>query len=162
MTARSRDDHGPAIHIEIGEPTDAGRRVLQCSWPTRPDVREGILAEIGRTLTIPGWVSDQDHSWLRLCLDEALANAMYHGNEGDPRLSVEVAVFINAERWTVHIADQGVGFSAAVVPGHQRPEDLEREHGRGIRLMLEWLDQLTYWRGGRLIALSRQRADGTI
>jgi hypothetical protein len=33
------------------------------------------------------------------------------------------------------------------------------EHGRGIRIMQEWLDELIYYHGGSFAWLARRRAD---
>lgn len=152
-------DHPRLRHVDPGEPPAGGRQVFCRSWPSRADLREDILAEVAATLTVPGWVLEQDQAWLRLCLDEALTNALYHGNEGDPHLLVTVTVAVDERDWRVLVADQGNGFEARQVPGQNCQADLEREHGRGIRLMQEWLDALRYWRGGRVVELVRHRAD---
>lgn len=150
----------PRLHlVHAQEPPDDGATVFQRSWPTQADLRNEILAEVANQLTASGWVSGSDHAWLRLCLDEALTNAMYHGNEGDPRLRVGVTVAIDDRCWTVLMDDQGEGFDHTRIPTHDTQADLQREHGRGIRLMQEWLDELDYWRGGRVARLRRHRAD---
>ncbi len=59
----------------------------------------------------------------------------------------------------VTVADQGEGFSESAIPDPAQPESLMLEHGRGIRIMQEWLDELTYYRGGSLAWLARRRAD---
>jgi serine/threonine-protein kinase RsbW len=101
----------------------------------------------------------EDRTWLYLCFDEVLVNAMLHGNEGDPRLEVAIALRADEQRWVVTIADEGEGFSETAVPDQAQAESLVLEHGRGIRLMQEFLDELTYYRGGSLAWLARRRAD---
>jgi len=149
----------PPPLILPGEPPPAGYRLLERSWPIRPDQREPLLNAVITSLSQPGLVAPDDRTWLRLCLDEAVINAFYHGGEGDPQLSITVTVWLDEQRWTVWISDHGPGFSVADIPRIETPEDLLREHGRGIRLMQEWLDELSYHRGGRLASLSRRRAD---
>lgn len=152
--------HRPRIdRIESGEPPAEGQVVFTATWPSRADLREAILGTVGDLLIAPGWVVVTDQAWLRLCLDEALTNAFYHGNEGDPRLLVTVTVRVDERCWRVWIADEGTGFAADQIPGQECMADLQREHGRGIRLLQEWLDGLNYWRGGRLVELVRHRAD---
>ena len=56
----------------------------------------------------------------------------------------------------------GAGFSAASVPDHEQPQSLMLEHGRGIRIMQEWLDELLYYRNGACAWLSRRRADARL
>ena len=47
------------------------------------------------------------------------------------------------------------GFSADALPDFDDPESLLLEHGRGIRIMREWLDDLIYYRGGACAVLTR-------
>ena len=106
-----------------------------------------------------GWVAEDDRAWLYLCFDEVVVNAMLHGNEGDPRLEIELTVRVDEFRWVVTVSDQGDGFVEAAIPDESQPESLLLEHGRGIRLMQEWLDELTYYHHGSLAWMSRRRAD---
>jgi serine/threonine-protein kinase RsbW/non-specific serine/threonine protein kinase len=101
------------------------------------------------------WVDEEGATWLRLCLDEALVNAMYHGNQGDPNLMVTVRVGRIDDHWCLEVVDQGAGFTEADVPSGDDPEALLREHGRGLLLMLEWLDSLRYYQGGRIVHMRR-------
>lgn len=127
--------------------------------PSRLDLKQQVMDEIADLLISQGWVSEDERPWIFLCLDEALVNAMLHGHEGDPRLEVEIAVHIDDQRWVITVVDQGDGFIADSVPDHEQAESLMLEHGRGIRIMQEWLDELVYYRAGRCAWLARRRAD---
>lgn len=140
-------------------PWDPGTMVIRrWSWPSRLDVKQQAIDAVADLLVGSGWVEADERSWLVLCLDEAITNAMLHGNEGDPRLPVEVVVADDGRRWHVGISDQGEGFKAASVPDPDDPASLLLEHGRGIRLMRAWLNALTYWRGGATVVMSRKHA----
>ncbi|MCS6969625.1 MAG: ATP-binding protein [Planctomycetes bacterium] len=136
-----------------------GAVVLQRRWPTSGAAKQEAIAVLAECLLAPGWVSGDERSWLELCLDEALTNAMLHGNEGDPELAVEATVAIDERCWHVGISDQGRGFRARALPPEDDPASLLLEHGRGIRLMRSWLSALSYWRDGATVVLSRWRAD---
>ncbi len=142
-----------------GDWQPAGEVVFRRSWPSRLDAKQEAMDVVAELLSSRGWVSEEDRSWLVLCLDEAVTNAMIHGNEGDPRLMVDVVVAVDAKRWQIVISDQGSGFSMASVPDPDDPESLLLEHGRGIRLMRAWLGSLTYYRRGATVVLSRRRTD---
>jgi serine/threonine-protein kinase RsbW len=135
-----------------------GEMVFQRSWPSRLDVKQEMMDVVSDLLTGRGWVPNEERSWLVLCLDEAITNAMLHGNEGDPRLPVDLGVACDGKRWQVGISDQGDGFTMASVPDPDDPDSLLLEHGRGIRLMRAWLGSLTYWRRGATVVLSRRCA----
>jgi anti-sigma regulatory factor (Ser/Thr protein kinase) len=136
-----------------------GELLLRRSYPSRLDMKQQAMDTVSDLLVARGLVVDADRPWLVLCLDEAVTNAMLHGNEGDPRLEIEVAVAVDARRWHVAISDHGEGFSMESVPDPDDPESLLLEHGRGIRLMRAWLSSLTYWRHGATVVMSRRRAD---
>jgi len=135
-----------------------GEVVLRHRCPSRLDVKQHAMDLFADACVERGWVRDEDRSWLVLCLDEAITNAMLHGNEGDPRLDVEIALAADAKRWQIAISDQGQGFTMASVPDPDNPDSLLLEHGRGIRLMRAWLGSLTYWRRGATVVLSRRIA----
>jgi serine/threonine-protein kinase RsbW len=147
------------LTIRPGEPPTTPATVFERTWPSRIDLKQEIMDEVVELLIGKGWVEEDDRAWLYLCFDEVVVNAMLHGNEGDPRLEVVLAVRVDDQRWVVTVADQGEGFSESSVPDQSQPESLLLEHGRGIRIMLEWLDELTYYRGGSMAWLARRRAD---
>ncbi len=139
------------------EPVWPAAPALDREWLSRLDAKPEILDTIVDLLLGRGWLAAEDRDWLVLCLDEAVVNAMLHGNEGDPTLPIRVCVWADAARWTVMIADQGGGFDPASIPDQENPEALLLEHGRGVRIMASWLDDLTYYRGGAVISMSRRR-----
>ncbi len=147
------------FRILPGEAPRPGTCVFERGFASRVDLKQEVLDAIAGVLTERGLVSEDDHPWLMLCLDEAVVNAMLHGNEGDAAASIEVAVLVDDQRWTVIVADQGSGFAADAVPDGEDPQSLLLEHGRGIRILAEWLDELTYYRSGATVLMARRRAD---
>lgn len=155
----SPDEPGPLVIHAAEPPAPAGEELLRGSWPSRLDHKAEVLDTLAAPLMQRGLVDEGDREWLYLCLDEIVVNAMLHGNEGDPSLPVEAVVACDETRWTITVTDRGAGFTAASLPDASDPESLLLEHGRGIRLLRVWLDDLTYWRGGSVAVLARRRAD---
>lgn len=127
----------------------------QTSVPSCIDRKSGLIDEITAVLRLNGLLGPDDEHWLALCLDEALVNAILHGNEADDTVLVHITVGRTDQRWFVRIDDQGDGFSIDDVPDQDDSESLLLEHGRGIRLMREWLDELGYFRNGATILMGR-------
>jgi len=125
--------------------------------PSRLDLKPELIDTLVELLVGAGQINEDERQWLVLVLDEAVVNAMLHGNEGDPRLDIHVRLATQPDGWSLQIDDQGHGFSADAIPNIDDPESLLLEHGRGIRLMREWLDSLTYHRGGASILMRRRR-----
>ena len=128
------------------------------SWSSRLDLKQEVIDTVQATLLERGQIVGEDIQWLVLCLDEAVTNAMLHGNEGDHTVPIELQMGSVGERWVVTVTDQGDGFSPAQIPDCEDPANLLLEHGRGIRLMLEWLDELVYYRGGACVWFARRPA----
>ncbi len=72
---------------------------------------------------------------------EACTNAMEHGNGMDEERFVEVHFEIAPDRIVITVLDNGPGFDYA---SWRPPEDLMRERGRGITIMREFTDELTF------------------
>src|SRR5579862_8742991 len=79
--------------------------------------------------------ADQDVFAIKLALEEALVNAIKHGNKLDPCKHVKVRYRITPLRADVAIEDEGPGFNPANLPDPTLEENLEATHGRGILLM---------------------------
>lgn len=148
--------------VDPGEPPPLDRVLWRRVWPSRLDRKMEILDTVSASLVGKGQVDDEDLPWLALCLDEVLVNAMVHGNESDPTQPLTVTVGERQGRWAVLVEDRGTGFTAASVPDQEDPGNLLLEHGRGIRLMLEWLDHLSYWRGGTAALLERRPSSARV
>ncbi|MBA3707815.1 MAG: ATP-binding protein [Planctomycetes bacterium] len=147
-----------SLRILAGDPPPCGGVLLAREWPSRLDLKQDALDVVAAVLFAHALVGEDDRQWLVLCLDEAIVNAMLHGNEGDPGMPVAIEVTADGDRWCVTITDRGAGFSVDQVPDAEDPESLLLEHGRGIRIMSEWLDELTYYRGGAVVRMARRRS----
>jgi len=122
-------------------------------------------------------------SVIRVCiaLEEALRNAMFHGNleltseqrEGDTaeyqrlinertcaqpyadrRLEVTVEVTPTSGRFVIR--DQGPGFDPAKLPDPTDPENLERVSGRGLLLMRTFMDEVTFNASGNQVTMIKR------
>jgi len=97
---------------------------------------------------------DEDHLFaVRLALEEALVNAMKHGNAFDPDRSVHVWYRASPERVEIRVADEGCGFDPATVPDPTSDENLERPCGRGIMLMRCYMDEVTFSPKGNEVSM---------
>ena len=95
---------------------------------------------------------------MRLALEEAVINAIKHGNQGDPSKLVEVRYDVNAERALAEVQDQGEGFDPQQVPDPRTPENLEWAGGRGLLLMRSYLTWVRYNERGNGVTLCQYRS----
>jgi serine/threonine-protein kinase RsbW len=94
---------------------------------------------------------------IRLAVEEALVNAIKHGNHMDPSRKVRVAFHVSQEKFEVMIADEGAGFDPCEVPDPTAPENLERPCGRGIMLMRHYMTTVAYNQRGNVVSMSKLR-----
>ena len=94
---------------------------------------------------------------VRLALEEALVNAMKHGNRMDQSRCVHLAYRVLPERVEIHVTDEGDGFDPAKVPDPTADENLAKPSGRGIMLMRCYMDEVAYAGDGRQVYMRRQR-----
>jgi serine/threonine-protein kinase RsbW len=104
--------------------------------------------------------SDRDVFGVRLALEEALVNAIKHGNGMDPDKRVRVKCRIDAHKIRVEIEDEGAGFVPDLVPDPTEDENLEKPCGRGIMLMRAFLSKVEYNELGNRVVLEKVREQG--
>lgn len=81
---------------------------------------------------------------LTLAFSEAAANSIVHGNKCDKNKIVKITVKIDDEKMTISLLDQGEGFNLDEVPDPTKPENILKDHGRGIHIMRSFLLDLSY------------------
>ena len=96
---------------------------------------------------------------VRLALEEALVNAIKHGNKMDPDKVVNVKWEIDDEHVRVVIEDQGEGFPIDDVPDPTDDENLDKPGGRGIMLMRSFMSVVEYNESGNRLTLEKRADD---
>ncbi|MFO7924442.1 MAG: ATP-binding protein [Bacteroidales bacterium] len=83
------------------------------------------------------------------CL-EAVNNAISHGNKLNPDKNVEVYIKIENDKLVISTKDEGTGFDYENIPDPTAPENIENVNGRGIFLMKQLSDKLSFHDKGRI------------
>jgi len=97
--------------------------------------------------------TDQEIFSVRLALEEALVNAIKHGNQMDRTKKVRIAYRFVSERFEIQITDEGNGFDPEDVPDPTAIENLERPCGRGLMLMRHYMTEVTYNQCGNSVSM---------
>jgi serine/threonine-protein kinase RsbW len=93
---------------------------------------------------------------IEVSLREALANAILHGCKGDPSKLVQCCVACDEDRGLLLIVrDPGHGFDPAQIPSPVLAENLYSEHGRGIYLINQLMDEVHFAHGGTEIRMKK-------
>ena len=94
---------------------------------------------------------------IELALQEALANAVVHGAKEDPTKIVECLVAWDELRGILIIVrDPGPGFDPQAIPSCTMGENLYSNHGRGIFLINQLMDEVQFHRNGTEIHMVKR------
>jgi serine/threonine-protein kinase RsbW len=94
---------------------------------------------------------------IRLALEEALVNAIKHGNQLDRDKKVHITYQVNSDRFDVVITDEGQGFDPNDVPDPTATENLERPCGRGLMLMRYYMTTVSFASRGNSVFMCKLR-----
>ena len=106
-------------------------------------------------LTIPSDLGEA--RTLQTRIEEALVNAIKHGNQLDPDKYVEVSFQVTCERFDIRIVDEGPGFNPEDVPDPTAIENIERPCGRGLLLIRGFMDEVKYHGRGNIVTMIKLR-----
>jgi serine/threonine-protein kinase RsbW len=116
------------------------------------EVEESIIEALSQTA-----LSETDVFAVRLALDEALANAIKHGNQADACKKVAIRFRIEDSSITITVRDEGSGFDFRNVPDPTTDENLELPCGRGLLLMRSYMDSVTFSPSGNEVTMVKSR-----
>lgn len=97
---------------------------------------------------------------IRLALEEALVNAIKHGNRKDPLKKVEIEYAIQEDRFDVRVSDEGPGYIPEEVPDCKADENLTRPGGRGLFLMRHYMTEVTVDPPGNCVSMFKVHVNG--
>ncbi len=138
-------------------PFREGEEIFRTSIPSVLERRGAVIDEALRVLEEAGL--DPDPFFDRLILDEALENAIVHGNREDPSKEVTLRLFAGRGRWGAEVADEGAGFDWEAALARTRgpaPTLLEGTSGRGLALICRTATQVLFLDGGRRRVMVRE------
>ncbi len=101
---------------------------------------------------------EKDQFGMRLALEEAIVNAIKHGNRSDPCKQVAIRYQLNEQQILLEIEDEGPGFDPDGLPDPLSPENLERPGGRGVFLIRHYTSWVQYNEKGNCVTLCKKRA----
>ena len=93
---------------------------------------------------------------IHMALEEAMINAVKHGNAGDPNKKLTVEYLVTQEIFDATITDQGTGFVPDEVPDPRDEENLHKMLGRVIFLISDYMDFFDYNVTGNKIHISKR------
>jgi CheY-like chemotaxis protein/anti-sigma regulatory factor (Ser/Thr protein kinase) len=141
-----------------------------------------LVSYLQDDLTRMGLCGEAERTRIGVALEEALANALYHGNLAlDPELRgrderaycalleqrphqapyrdrrIHVEAKLSRDEAVFVIRDEGDGFDPSALPDPTDPANLENVSGRGVLLMRTFMDEVVYNDVGNTVTLTKYR-----
>ena len=115
-----------------------------------------VIAALLVELELAGWPT-KDVYGIHLALEEALVNAIRHGNQSDPEKDVEIRCFLGDHQVRIEIEDEGPGFDPGKLPDPTSEEYLDRPNGRGVLLIRTFMSHVEYQGRGNVVVMEKER-----
>ena len=117
---------------------------------------EPVVAQVMQAVRDLNCVNGKEDA-IELSLQEALANAVVHGAKEDPSKTVECLVACEEQRGILIIVrDPGPGFDPGAIPSCTLGENLYSNHGRGIFLINQLMDEVKFLKNGTEIHMVKR------
>jgi serine/threonine-protein kinase RsbW len=132
---------------------------LSRSIPSSLAAGHKLIEEFVRGLEEHGW-DGRELFQVQLAVEEAMVNAITHGNREAPDKDVEVELHVSRTSAYMRIRDCGEGFCPEDLPDPTDDEHVDVPHGRGVMLIREMMDEVTYNAcGNQVIMIKHREAD---
>jgi serine/threonine-protein kinase RsbW len=119
---------------------------------------KSVIDQLLEALRRASW-SEHEVFGVHLAVEEAVVNAIRHGNGLDENKQVRVGFRLSAERFWVEISDEGSGFNPEHLPDPTDTDNIEAPCGRGVLLMRNFMSRVEFHDRGNRVVMEKHRQD---
>jgi serine/threonine-protein kinase RsbW len=128
----------------------------ECSFPSDTKFAHGLIEQVMEQVRSHGWTNRNEFA-VNMALEEALINAVQHGNNSDPAKQVHFICRLNGQRIYVRIEDEGSGFDPDAVSDPTDTEHIMVASGRGVLLIKSFVTQVRWNEKGNVLEFEKER-----
>lgn len=122
--------------------------------PSQVDAIAPAIEGAINSLLEQDWTTEDEVFFVRLCLEEALVNAVIHANQNDANRQVGLALYDQGEHCRIDVQDEGEGsFQPESVP---EPDETQLR-GRGLHLIKHFMNDVSYSEDRRTLTMTFRR-----
>lgn len=89
-------------------------------------------------------IGEDHYGNILVALTEAVNNAIYHGNQANPQKNIDIFFKTSPNFISFVVKDEGPGFNFSNLPDPTNPENIEKLNGRGVFLMRNLADKVSF------------------
>ena len=128
-----------------------------CSIPSECNAGRDVIDLMLTRLEQLNWTR-RDLFSIRLATEEAVVNAVEHGNQLDADKQVHIVCRISDDTAFIQITDEGPGFNPDAVPDPTDEDHLECPGGRGVMLMRNFMTKVDFNESGNQVTLLKKKS----
>ena len=98
-------------------------------------------------------ISEDYYGNILVAITEAVNNAIYHGNQANPKKNIDIFFKSFPDHVSFIVKDEGQGFNYDSLPDPTNPENIENPNGRGVFLMRNLADKVSFEDNGSKVVL---------
>lgn len=98
-------------------------------------------------------ISEDYYGNILVAITEAVNNAIYHGNQANPKKNIDIFFKSFPDHVSFIVKDEGAGFNYDTLPDPTNPENIENPNGRGVFLMRNLADKVSFEDNGSKVVL---------
>jgi len=95
---------------------------------------------------------------IQMAIEEAVVNAIEHGNKRDPNKKIRLVFDVTPEKAVMEISDEGAGFDHRNVADPTTEDLVDKPRGRGVMLMRELMDEVHFNEVGNHVVMIKLRS----
>ena len=99
-------------------------------------------------------LTDDIYGNIMIAVTESVNNAIVHGNGGAQEKNVSLKLSVEDHATKFQVADEGPGFEYDELPDPTAPENIEKPGGRGIFLMKNLCDEVSFQNEGNVVEMT--------
>ncbi len=145
------------IFLENAELNPFTERTIHIEIPSQLKFIKGIAHNIIADAKLMGYDEAELHDKIPVTVDEAVTNAIKHGNKFQEDKKVYIDIHIDVERIKIVVADEGPGFNVKAVPDPTDPANFLKPSGRGILFMSIGMDEVRFNEKGNILTLIKYK-----
>ena len=130
---------------------------LHESIPSNVDAGHRLIEQLMQALSGLGW-EGRDLFHVQMAAEEAMVNAVTHGNQCAADKRVEIEFKVRADTTFMRFSDEGEGFCPSDLPDPRDDEHLQCTNGRGVMLIREMMDEVVYNARGNEVSMIKHRS----
>jgi serine/threonine-protein kinase RsbW len=130
---------------------------MNLTLPAVPSSIHKVSEGVTQMLAGKGW-REEEILKVDLALQEALANGIRHGCDGDPNKFIQCVVTTDANgELVIVVRDPGPGFDPTTVADPLLADNLLKASGRGVFLINQLMDEVAFADGGREVQMRKRK-----